>query len=83
MHRSALSAIALLGLTLTVLLPNSLLAAAEGCRENGGQAQCIPAVATPTEWQHSLCDDMAAYVHRSATWCSVLGGTWQGNYAPF
>jgi len=61
---------------------SALHAAPEDCTENGGQATCTSPISVPGPWQHALCDDFAAYLGRVAAWCVVMGGTWNGPYAP-
>ena len=59
-----------------------LHAAPEDCLQDGGQATCTSPISVPGPWQHALCDDFAAYLGRVAAWCVVMGGTWNGPYAP-
>lgn len=55
-------------------------AAPSDCVESGGKVFC--GAPFTTEWGYQLCDEAAASLGRSMTWCFARGGTQNGWYAP-
>lgn len=66
-------AVLLLGLFAVVRFAS---ASPQDCVQDGGEATCV--VPVPV-WEYLLCDDAPPYAFRNYTWCTVMGGTWNGS----